>query len=75
MSVAQMTASLYALNNGDLDDVEEKKIRDFEKAFQAYLKSDAAELMAKLDTSPELTDEVVDGLNKAIAGFKANGTY
>jgi len=75
MSVAQMTASLYALNNGDLDDVEEKKIGDFEKAFQAYLKSDAADLMTKLDASPELTDEVVEGLTKAIAGFKANGTY
>jgi len=74
-SVAQMTASLYALNNGDLDDVEEKKVRDFEKAFQAYLKSDAADLMANLDAKPELTDEVVEGLNKAIAGFKANGTY
>jgi len=74
-SVAQMTASLYALNNGDLDDVDEKKIRAFEKAFQAYLKSDAMELMTNLDANPALTDEVVEGLNKAMAGFKANGTY
>ena len=75
MSVAQMTASLYALNNGDLDDVNVNKVRDFEKAFQAYLKSDAVELMAKLDTNPELTDEVVTGLNKAITDFKAGSTY
>jgi len=74
-SVAQMTASLYALNNGDLDDVDVKKVSDFEKAYQAYLKSDAADLMAGLDTNPALTDEVVEGLNKAMAGFKANGTY
>ena len=74
-SVAQMTASLYALNNGDLDDVDVKKVSDFEKAYQAYLKSDAADLMAGLDANPALTDEVVEGLNKAMAGFKANGTY
>ncbi len=75
MSVAQMTASLYALNNGALDDVESDKVRDFEKAFQAYLKSDAADLMTSLDENPALSDEVVEGLNKAIADFKANGTY
>jgi len=74
-SVAQMTASLYALNNGDLDEVEDKKVRDFEKAYQAYLKSDAADLMANLDANPALTDEVVEGLNKAMAGFKSSGTY
>ena len=75
MTVAQMTASLYALNNGHLDDVPADKIRDFEKAFQAHLKSNYAGLMSDLDAKPELTDEVVEGLEKAIADFKANGTY
>ena len=75
MSVAQMTASLYALNNGSLDDVESNKIKAFEKAFQAYLKSGAADLMEKLDAKPELTDQVAEGLNEAIATFKTNGTY
>ncbi len=75
MSVAQMTASLYALNSGALDDVAVEKIRDFEKAFQAYLKSHAIELMAKLDAEPVLSDEVVKELDAAIAAFKASGTY
>ena len=75
MTVAQMTASLYALNNGHLDDVPADKIRDFEKAFQAHLKSNYAGLMSDLDAKPELTDEVVEGLEKAIADFKANGTW
>jgi F-type H+-transporting ATPase subunit alpha len=75
MSVAQMSASLYILNNGDLDDVESEKICAFESAFQAYLKSNAAELMAAFDATPTLTDEVAAGLDKAVAEFKANGTY
>ncbi len=75
MTVAQMTASLYALNNGHLDDVPADKVRDFEKAFQAHLKSNFADLLAGLDAKPELTDEAVEGLEKAIADFKANGTY
>jgi len=75
MSVAQMSASLYILNNGDLDDVDADKICDFERAFQAYLKSNAAELMTAFDETPTLTDEVSAGLDKAVAEFKANGTY
>jgi len=75
MSVAQMSASLYALNNGDLDDVDADKISAFEKALQAHLKSNAGELMANFDANPALTDEIVEGLDKAIADFKANGTY
>jgi len=75
MSVAQMSASLYVLNNGDLDDVDADKICDFERAFQAYLKSNAAELMTAFDATPTLTDEVAAGLDKAVAEFKANGTY
>ncbi len=75
MSVAQMSASLYALNNGDLDDVDTDKVSDFEAAYQAHLKSNAADLMAAFDANPALTDEVVEGLNKAMADFKASGTY
>jgi len=75
MSVAQMSASLYALSNGDMDDVDTDKINDFERAYQAHLKSNAGDLMATFDANPALTDDVVDGLNKAMAEFKASGTY
>jgi len=75
MSVAQMSASLYALGNGDMDDIDVEKINDFERSYQAHLKSNEADLMAAFDANPALTDEVVEGLNKAIATFKATGTY
>jgi len=75
MSVAQMSASLYALNNGHLDDVDSNKVNDFERAFQAHLKSNAADLMADFDANPALSDEISAGLDKAIAEFKTNGTY
>jgi len=75
MSVAQMSASLFVLNSGDLDDVEAEKVSDFERAFQAHLKSNYSDLMAAFDANPALTDEVSEGLSKAIAEFKANGTY
>ena len=75
MTVAEMTAALYALNNGDLDDVDSKSVTAFEKAYMAYLNSECGDLIAGLNASPALTDEVEEGLKKAAADFKATGTY
>ncbi|MDQ7058088.1 MAG: F0F1 ATP synthase subunit alpha [Ghiorsea sp.] len=74
-SVAEMTAVLFALNNGDLDDVESNKIVSFEKAYIAYLNSSHGDFIKDLNATPTLTDEVTDTLKKAVADFKATGTY
>jgi len=74
-SVAEMTAVLFALNNGDLDDVEVSKIVSFEKAYTAYLNSSHGAFIKDLNATPTLSDEVTDTLKKAVADFKATGTY
>jgi F-type H+/Na+-transporting ATPase subunit alpha len=75
MSVAEMTAILYALNNGDLDDVPADRVTAFEKAYMAFLNSQHGSLVEDLNAKPELSEQVVEGLNKAMAAFKATGTY
>jgi len=74
-SVAGMSIVLYALANGDLDDVAVDKINAFEKALLSYLQSDHADLIDGLNAKPALSDEVVASLNTAIASFKATGAY
>lgn len=74
-SVAEMTAVLYALNNGDLDDVDVKKVTAFEKAYLASLNSQHSTLVEGLNAAPALNEQVEEGLQKAIADFKATGTY
>ncbi|MDQ7003665.1 MAG: F0F1 ATP synthase subunit alpha [Ghiorsea sp.] len=74
-SVAEMTSVLYALNNGDLDDIEVSKIVSFEKAYIAYLNSSQGDFIKDLNATPTLTDKVTDTLKKAVADFKATGTY
>ena len=74
-SVAEMTAILYALNNGDLDDVDSKKIVAFEKSYLSYLKSSHASLIEGLNAAPALNEKVEEGLQNAIADFKSTGTY
>ena len=75
LTVAEMTATLYALNNGDLDDVDSKRVTAFEKAYLAFLNSSYGDLVKGLNAAPALTPEVEAGLKKAVAEFKATGTY
>ena len=75
MRVSEMVAILYALNNGDLDDVEVEKIQDFEKAYLAYLHAEHPDLMRDLDERAVIDDKVEEGLKKAMADFKAKGTW
>ncbi|NEX21364.1 F0F1 ATP synthase subunit alpha [Thiorhodococcus mannitoliphagus] len=75
MSVGQMAISLFAANEGYLDDVDVKKVVDFEHALQSYIKSAQAELLAKIDSTGDYSDEIQQGMHAAIKDFKANNTW
>ncbi|WP_428356911.1 F0F1 ATP synthase subunit alpha [Methyloprofundus sp.] len=69
MSVAQMAVSLYAANEGFLDDLEVNKVRDFENALQSYMGSEQSDLMAKIDEKGDFNDEIKQGIRTAIESF------
>ncbi len=75
MSVAQVAVSLFAANQGFLDDVDVKKVVDFEQALQAYMKSQQSDLMDKINASGDYNDEIENALRKAVEDFKANHTW
>jgi len=75
MSVAQMAISLYAANEGFLDDVEVKKVRAFEDALQSHLKSRHGALLERINANPEYSDEVAKELHRIITDFKSNHTW
>ena len=69
MSVAQMAVSLYAANEGFLDDLEISKVRDFENALQSYMGSEQSDLMAKINEKGDFNDEIKQGIQTAIESF------
>ncbi|QGU33680.1 F0F1 ATP synthase subunit alpha [Thermochromatium tepidum] len=75
MSVGQMAISLFAANEGYLDDIEVKKVVDFERALQSYVKSTRADLLAKIDATGDFNDEIAQAMHAAIRDFKANNTW
>ena len=75
MSVAEMSLSLYAVNEGMLDDIEVNKVVDFEAAMQAYIKSNYGEMMDEINAEAKYSDEVVEKMKAAIEDFKQNGSW
>ena len=75
MTVAQMAMSLYTVNEGYLDDIDVSKVRDFEDAMHAYLKSQHVDLMDGINADPSYNDEVLAKMKAALDDFKANHTW
>ena len=75
LSIAEMAISLFAANEGYLDDVEAKKVVDFEKALHDYMNSSHAELMAKVNEEADWNDEIEAAFHEALKDFKANHTW
>jgi F-type H+-transporting ATPase subunit alpha len=75
LSVGLMALSLFAVNEGYLDDVPAKQVTTFEAAMHAFVKDKFAALIAQIDSTGDFNDEIAAGLHKAIAEFKKSGTY
>jgi F-type H+-transporting ATPase subunit alpha len=75
MSVAQMAVSLYAVNEGFLNDVELNKVGDFEAAFLSYMNSEHATLMDQISQSGDYNNEIATQLQDAVEQFKATQTW
>ena len=75
LSVAGIAVSLYAVENGYLDDVELEKVGDFEAALHNFMHSERKDLMADIDAKAEYTDEVAAALKDSLEEFKANHTW
>jgi F-type H+-transporting ATPase subunit alpha len=75
MSISEMALTLFAVNKGFLDDVEVNKALDFEAALQAYMKSNHADLMGKIESDKDMKPETEKLLSDAIVKFKESSVY
>ena len=65
----------YAVTNGFLDDVEIRKVGDFERSFLRYMKDSHPALVQTIATGDKLTDDTQAELKQAIEDFKATVAY
>ena len=75
MSVAEMGVSLFAANEGYLDDVPVNKVLDFERDLLAYMNAEHGEWMAEISASGAYDDDIVSFMKEALDKFKAAHSY
>jgi len=75
LSVAHLATSLFAANEGYLDDIDPAKVRDFEDALHAYMNANQAELLSTINETGDYNDDIEGRLRAALDDFEANHTW
>ena len=70
LSVALMSASFYAVENGFLDDIAVEKVTHFESELHAFLKDSYEALLDQINNNPKYDDNNLSALKEAIEQFK-----
>lgn len=75
LQVWELAISLFAANNGYLDDLEVSQVLPFEKGLREYLKSSHADLVKRIEDNKELSKDDEGLLHTAVKDFKKSGAY
>jgi len=75
LSIAEMAVSLHAANEGFIDDVEVAKVGSFEAALLSNMKSNHADLMAKINETGGFDKDIASAMTAAIESFKTTGSW
>ena len=73
--VWQLSATLYAANNGYLDDLDVKDVLAFEKGLHDHLKSKYADLVGRIEDTKDLSKDDEAALRAAIEDFKRSASF
>ena len=75
LTIAEMAASLFAVDQGYVDDVEVGKVVQFERAMHDFMRSQHKDLLDMINSTGDYNDDVETALRKAVEDFKAKGSW
>ncbi|MCH8059914.1 MAG: F0F1 ATP synthase subunit alpha, partial [Proteobacteria bacterium] len=75
LSVAEMALSLYAVNEGFLDDIEVAKVLDYETALHGFAKTNHGELLESINKTGDYNEEIAGQLMNVCADFAEKGAF
>ncbi|WP_455211918.1 F0F1 ATP synthase subunit alpha [Kaarinaea lacus] len=75
LTIADMGFTLFAANEGYLDDVAVNKVVDFEAAMHSYIRSNYADLLKQINESGDYNDEIAAKMKEALDKFKSSSTW
>jgi len=75
LAVWEMALTLFAVNNGYLDDIDVKKALAAEKSLREYVRTKYAALVENIEKTKDLSAEDEAKLHEAVKDWKQNGSY
>ena len=75
LSVAEMALSLYAVNEGFLDDVEVAKVIDYETALHNFARANHGDLLDSINKTGDYNEEIAAKLMGVCADFAEKGAF
>ena len=75
LSVAEMALSLYAVNEGYLDEVDVARVVDYETALHDFARSNHGDVLENINASGDYNDEIAASLKTVCDGFGEKGAY
>ncbi|ODP34839.1 F0F1 ATP synthase subunit alpha [Pandoraea sp. ISTKB] len=75
LQVWELAVSLFAANNGYLDDLEIAQVLPFEKGLREVLKTSHGALIGRIEETKDLSKDDDAALHAAIKDFKKTGAY
>jgi F-type H+-transporting ATPase subunit alpha len=75
LQVWELAVTLFAVNNGYVDDLEVEQILPFEKSLKDFLKSKHEDMIQRIEDTKELSKDDEAALVAAIQDFKKHGAF
>ena len=75
LSVAEMALSLFAANEGYLDEVDIAKIIPYEKAMHEHANAKHQDLMTEINSKLDYNDDIAASMKVVLDEFKDSGVY
>ncbi len=76
MPFQKQVVSIYAINSGLYEGARVEDVRKIEQTFLDFIERDRGDILTTIETGRELTDELVEKIDKAIIDFKeAHGNF
>jgi len=75
LKTGELAFTLFAANEGFIDDVDVEKVGDFEAAMLAYIRSEKTDFLDGLNESGDFSDEIAAEMKSTLEDFKSKGAW
>ncbi|HYM86343.1 MAG TPA: F0F1 ATP synthase subunit alpha, partial [Pseudoxanthomonas sp.] len=75
MSIANQALTIYAVNEGYLDDVPVNKLLALEEGLHAHFANTKGDLIDRINASGDWNDEIEAAFKAGISEFKTTGSW